>query len=173
MALDSVGNSGRRQWGVGMRGAGVAAVALVAWAGAAVAGPAVLQGAVTTPLTLDRATLDALPAQTVDVRFETSKGPEAGTYRGVLLWDLLGRAGLVNAPGKNTVLRHSLMVTGTDGYAVAVALGELSPDFAGKAVIVAFEGGAGKASYDHLRLIVPGDRHGGRAVSDLASIEVR
>lgn len=149
------------------------AVAVAVWAGAAAAEPAVLEGAVETPLTLDRATLDALPVQTVAVRFETSKGPESGTYRGVLLWDLLTKAGLVNAPGKNTVLRHSLMATGADGYAVAVAVGEIAPDLEGKAVVVAFEGGEGKAGYDHLRLIVPGDRHGGRAVSDLLSIEVR
>lgn len=149
------------------------ALALALAAGAAFAQPAALQGAVKAPLTLDAATLHALPATTVETAFETSKGPERGTYTGVLLWDLIQKAGLENAGGKNAELRHSLMVTGADGYAVAVAVGEFAPRFGNKAVLLAYEGGDGKADPDHLRLIVPGDLHGGRAVSNVVSIEVR
>lgn len=149
------------------------ALALVLAAGGALAQPAVLHGAVKAPLTLDAATLQALPATTVETAFETSKGPEHGTYTGVLLWDLLEKAELVNVAGKNAELRHTLMVTGADGYAAAVALGEFAPRYGGKAALLAYEGGNGKADSDHLRLIVPGDKHGGRAVSNVVSIEVR
>lgn len=152
---------------------GCAALTLVLAAGAADAGPAALEGAVKTPMTLDAATLAAFPATTIEAAFETSKGPERGTYTGVLLWDLLEKAGLVNAEGRNAELRHTLMVTGADGYAVAVALGEFSPRYGAKQVLLAYEGGGGKASHDRLRLIVPGDLHGGRSVTDVATIEVR
>lgn len=52
------------------------ALALALAAGAAFAQPAALQGTVKAPLTLDAATLHALPATTVETAFETSKGPE-------------------------------------------------------------------------------------------------
>ena len=58
-------------------------------------------------------------ATSVEIAFETSKGPERGTYIGVLLWDLVQKAGLANAGGRNAELRHSLMVTGADGYGAA------------------------------------------------------
>lgn len=140
---------------------------------AALAAPASLSGAVAAPLTLDQATLAALPAQTVDISFETSSGPEKGTYTGVLVWDLLQKAGLVNDPGKNSFLKHVLMITGSDGYSVAIAEGELDPKFGNKPVLLAYKSADGKTSFDHLRILVPGDVHGGRAVSDVVSIEVK
>lgn len=108
-----------------------------------------------------------MSATSLQTAFETSKGPERGTCTGVLLQ----KAGLANAGGRNAELRHSLMVTGADGYAVAV--GEFAPRFGNKSVLLAYEGGDGKAGPDHLRLIVPEDLHGGRAVSNVVSIEVR
>ncbi len=139
----------------------------------AFAASATLTGAVTMPLTLDETTLKALPATTLDITFNTAKGTETGHYTGVLLWDLLGKAGLINAPGKNTALRHTLLVTGSDGYAAALAEGEIDPDFAGKTVIIAYQGDNAGVSFDHLRLLVPGDSHGGRSVSDVVTIEVK
>ncbi|HEY4201809.1 MAG TPA: molybdopterin-dependent oxidoreductase [Devosiaceae bacterium] len=135
--------------------------------------PAKLKGEVTTPLTLDQSVLGALPKTTIDLSFETSKGKESGTYTGVLLWDLLGKAGLVNAPGNNTALRHTVMITGSDDYVVAVALGELDPKFANKQVVLAYQSSDPSVSFDHLRVVVPGDLHGGRAVKDVVSIEVK
>jgi hypothetical protein len=133
-----------------------------------------LRGTVETPLTLDSKTLKALPATSIDVSFKTGKGVEIGHYTGALLWSLIKQAGLVNEPGKNAELRHTVLVTGRDGYAVVLAVGELDPDFAGKTVLVAYQGSApDDASFDHLRLIVPGDLHGGRSVKDIASIEVK
>jgi hypothetical protein len=55
---------------------------------------------------------------------------------------------------------------------VAVALGELDPDYGNKQVLLAYHSTDGSASFDHLRLLVPGDVHGGRAVRDVAKIEV-
>ena len=42
----------------------------------------------------------------------------------------------VDEPGRNTSLRHTLLAHGRDGYAVALAIGELDPHMAGKQVIV-------------------------------------
>ncbi len=86
---------------------------------------------------------------------------------------MLENAGLVDDPGKNASLKHTLLITGRDGYAVALAIGELDPHYEGKSVILAYAGGDPPASTAQLRLVVPGDVHGGRSVRDVAAIEVR
>jgi hypothetical protein len=154
-------------------GAALAAVMLTFSSTPVPAQDASLTGAVAMPLMLNAATLRALPATTVTLSFQSGSGEETGTYTGVLVWDLLQKAGMVNAPGKNTMLQHSLTITGRDGYAVAVADGEFDPKYGNKQVLLAYEGTDGKASFGRLRLLVPGDLHGGRAVSDVVSIEVK
>ena len=57
--------------------------------------------------------------------------------------------------------------------AVALALGEIDPHYAGKVVILAYQGGQPPSSAGSLRLIVPGDAHGGRNVRDVVRIEVK
>ncbi len=96
--------------------------------------PAVLRGAVRHALVLDEALLKSLPAVSVDVSFETGEGKKSGSYTGVLLWALLEKAGTVDEAGKNARLRHTLLVTGRDGYAAAFALGEIDPHYEGKQV---------------------------------------
>ena len=39
--------------------------------------------------------------------------------------------------------------------------------------ILAYQGGEPPASFEALRLVVPGDSHGGRSVRDVARIEIR
>jgi hypothetical protein len=56
--------------------------------------------------------LKSLPSTTINVTFETGNGKSSGHYTGVLLWTLLEKAGLVDEPGKNASLRHTLLVTG-------------------------------------------------------------
>ena len=137
------------------------------------ADPARLTGTVKTPLILDEATLNKLPVASVEVRYARASGSSKGTYTGVLLWDLLAKAELVNETGTNARLKHSLLVTSRDGYAVTVALGEFDPAYGNKKVLVAYKGSDDIPSFEHLRLLVPGDVHPGRAVRDIASIEVR
>ena len=133
----------------------------------------VLEGAVKQRLVLDGALLKSLPAVTVNVAFETGQGKKSGRYTGVLLWSLLERAVLVDESGKNSHLPHTLRITGRDGYAVALAAGEIDPRYEGKSVILAYEGGEPPATSVAPRLVVPGDVHGGRSVRDVATIEVR
>jgi DMSO/TMAO reductase YedYZ molybdopterin-dependent catalytic subunit len=131
-------------------------------------------GQVQTPLHLGVADIQALPATTVSVSPMAGHGSEPATYSGVLLWTVLEKAGLSNKPGKNTVLRHVILVTGRDGYAVALSAGEIAPDFEGKSVILAIEkDGQPLPAADGIRLIVPGDKRGGRAVRDVVTIDVQ
>ena len=132
-----------------------------------------MTGAVKAPLILDEATLNKLPVASVDVSYARASGSSKGTYTGVLLWDVLAKAELVDDAGQNSRLKHTLLVTSKDGYAVAVALGELDPAYGNKKVLLAYKGTDNVPSFEHLRLLVPGDVHAGRAVRDVASIEVR
>ena len=118
-------------------------------------------------------TIAELPVASVDVSYIRASGPVKGTYTGVLLWDLLKQAGLVNGDGQNAALRHTLLITSRDAYAVAVAVGELDPAYGNKKVLLAYKGTDNVPSFAQLRLVVPGDLHAGRAVRDVASIEVR
>ena len=163
-----------------MRVAAIAASLLMLMATAAPGGaqpsgpPASLsvQGQVRHPLSFTAAELARLPPTTVESRFDTEHGPEHATYTGVLLWTLLGKAGLVNAPGRKTYLQHTIMVRGRDGYMVALSVAELDPGFEGKPVVVAYAQD-GKPAAPGLRLVVPLDKEGGRSVKDLVAIEVR
>ena len=132
-----------------------------------------LEGSVQQRLVLDKTLLESFTPVTVDVTFETDKGEKSGRYTGVLVWSLIEKAGLANVGAKNATLRHTLLITGRDGYAVALAVGELDPHYEGKSVILAYAGGEPPASIDAPRLVVPGDKHGGRSVRDVASIDVR
>ncbi len=142
-------------------------IALASSGQATAADDAVLGGAVTTPVTLSGALLGTLPQSEVSATFETSKGSESGHYRGVLLWTLVERAGLLPLSAKNGDLQRTLLVTGRDGYAAALALGEIDPHYEGKAVLLVPDGAGG------VNLLVPGDRHGGRNVRDIVRIDVR
>ena len=94
------------------------------------------------------------------------------------LADLLARAVVQVDPAiKNDILRRYVVVTGSDCYEVIVSLAELLSDFGGDAqIFVAFETGDGNmlpTNEGMARLIVPGDKKGGRYVSNIAKITVR
>src|SRR5262245_57434341 len=109
--------------------AALAALLLTVLAPATVLGedskPAVLRGAVKREVVLDEALLKSLPAVNIDVSFKTGQGKKSSSYTGVLLWTLIEKAGTVDEAGKNATLRHTLLITGRDGYATALAIGEI------------------------------------------------
>ena len=84
------------------------------------AGALILEGAVRQRLILDDRLLKSFPAVTIDVTFETGEGKKTGRYTRALLWSVIERAGLVDDAGKNASLKHTLLVIGRDGYAVAL-----------------------------------------------------
>jgi hypothetical protein len=131
-------------------------------------------GAVTKPLHLSLADLKSMPAATVDIAFHTGHGEEKGSFTGVALWALTQQAGLADKEGNRPDLHHTLSVIGRDGYVIAISFGEIDPDFENKSVIVAYaRDGKPNDAKDGLRLIVPGDAHGGRDVRDVVKIEVK
>jgi hypothetical protein len=116
--------------------------------------------------------LRALPTTALTVSFETEHGQERASYRGVLLWTLLDHVGAVDAAKPRAHVRQTVSATGRDGYTATLALAEIDPAFEGKQVIVAYDRDGTPLGDDHLRLVVPGDRHGGRSVRDVMRIDV-
>lgn len=115
--------------------------------------------------------IEALPTVQVTVAVEPGHGPPQRTYEGPLLWTVLDHAGAVDTKFREHV-RQAVVLTGSDGYAVVLALGEISPEFAGKQVIVAERQDGQPLGAGHLRLVVPDERRAGRSARDLARISV-
>jgi DMSO/TMAO reductase YedYZ molybdopterin-dependent catalytic subunit len=130
-----------------------------------------IEGAVAHKRTLSLAELQALPPVTVETDFVRASGQRHVSYTGAALWPLLSEAGPVDEPGEKTFFRHVVIAHASDGYAVALSIGELDPNGEGKSVIIAYaEDGKPEKS---LRLVVPGDHHAARSLHDLTTIEVR
>jgi hypothetical protein len=159
---------------------------LLAWTagfwGQALAGPVTTQfsvrGDVVTPKTYGLAALDALPQVTQTDTFLAGNTPQTHTYSGPLIWSVVNDAGLVIDPAiKNDVLRKVVIATGSDGYRVVYALGELSPNFGNRPAIVADRETIGAVTAPlgtdgFARTTAPGDVRGGRYVSNLVDLSV-
>jgi hypothetical protein len=115
--------------------------------------------------------LAALKQVSFSGSFNTMSGRQTHRWTGPLLLDVLDQAGMTDAPGKRTRMQHVILATGTDGYAAAIALGEIDPKGEGKQVIVAVtqDGAPMKAP----RLVVPDDASFTRCVHDLATLEIK
>jgi hypothetical protein len=133
---------------------------------------AVIAHAVEQAQTIDRAAVEQLPAVEEQISFLTGHGQEQATYTGALLWSVLQRTEALDADPR-TRLRRIITVTGRDGYVAVLALAEIDPEFAGKQVLIAYRRNGEALGDNELRLIVPGDRRGGRSVRDVVRIELR
>jgi DMSO/TMAO reductase YedYZ molybdopterin-dependent catalytic subunit len=135
-----------------------------------------IDGAVEHPRSLRLADLKREPATTEAVSLKTGKGLLTGSYTGVLLWTLLEQS-VIKAPAgsKNDVIRHTIVVTGSDGYATALSVAEIDPEFGDDRAIIAYakDGQPLSDARGFARLILPGDKAAGRAISGVASITVR
>ncbi len=97
-------------------------------------------------------------------------------YGGPLLYDMLMAAQPKMDPNlKNDLLRRAVIVTGSDGYKIAISWGEIDPNFAAKKILVAYErdGQPLPEADGFARLIVPGDGAAGRYISNVVKIEVK
>lgn len=120
---------------------------------------------------IDAAMVAKLPAVEQKVSFLTGHGPEQATYTGALLWSVIDSAEM-SSSDRRARLRRTIWVTGRDGYTAALALAEIDPEFEGKQVLLAYRRDGKPIDGNTLRLVVPGDRHGGRSVRDVVRIEV-
>jgi len=129
------------------------------------------------PLTLTADDLRAnYPAQTLDVTYLSGEGSISASFTGVSLWQILSAAQPnLNADVKNDRLSLFVVVTGSDGYQAVIAWGEIDPEFGNQPVLVAYEqdGAPISDASGTLRLVVPGDAHGGRYVSGVVNISLR
>jgi hypothetical protein len=116
--------------------------------------------------------LAALKPVTQRVSFLTGQGEQQNEWAGPLLWDVLTASGVADAIKPAEHVRLAVRVTGADGYTAVVALAEISPQFAGRPVQLA-DHLNGALLPDHgLRLVVPGDKRGGRSVRDVVRIDI-
>ena len=130
-----------------------------------------LSGKVNHPQQFDLETLQKLPAQQVTVSYQAGRVEEV-SFTGVLLWTLLGEAGGIDDPAKRAELRHVIRITARDGYVVVLSTGEIAPGFGAKPALLAYRRNDETPATAGLRLVMPGDKHGGRYVRDVVSIEV-
>jgi len=135
-----------------------------------------LRGSVEHPGNFTLGKLRQYPSSKVEVVFGAGAALQRGVFVGVSLWDLIREAGVKERPGhKNDSLRKYVLVTGSDGYQVTVALAEISPDFGGEVMLVAYQRDDRPLGPDEgmARLVVPHDKRGGRYVNNIVLIEVR
>lgn len=142
-----------------------AAPATAAGVGGGTSASFAVSGKVGTPMSFDATALKGLvPAPDLTVG--------ANVYQGVSLWTLLNGLGLPATP-KNATLGMYAVVTGSDGYRATLSLGEIDPNFGGKAAMLAYQmNGSDLGANGFARLVVPGEVKQGRSVSNVIAIEV-
>jgi hypothetical protein len=132
----------------------------------------VLEGKLKLPQALTLEALRQLPSERVQVAFQSERGATTASYTGVRLWAVLTLGGGIDDDEKGAVLRHLVKITGRDGYVVVLSTGEIAPDFGGEAAIIAYQRGDQPLGEEGLRLVIPGDKRGGRNVRDVVAIRV-
>jgi DMSO/TMAO reductase YedYZ molybdopterin-dependent catalytic subunit len=133
--------------------------------------PVAVGGLVSNPLHLTLADLNAFPAEHVSVTQVSGRGPVPLDCTGAKLRTILDKAGLNVGKGNNAKLAHSVLITADDGYAAALSLGEIDADYGDENAIIATQ--CNGKPMQAPRLVVPGDKHGGRAVNGVVSIDVK
>ena len=123
-------------------------------------------------MTISTAALTHLPSVQVSVPAGTADGAPEQTFGGPLLWTVLAQVGAVDSINQQDQVRGTVTIIGRNDNAAVLALGELSPEFEGKQVILATRQD-GQPLYAALpRLVVPGDKRDGRGVADVVRIVV-
>ncbi len=131
-----------------------------------------VDGDVTHPLKLGIDDLRKLPTETVVF---TEHGGQRKTYRGPLLIDVLGQAGVAIAEHvRGKALGVAVDVIASDGYSVVLGLGEVEPSISGRTILVAYAAddqplGPGVGP---VRLIIQDDKKQARAERMVAEIKV-
>jgi len=131
-------------------------------------------GAVRAPRTWSAAQIEQQRAGDVRALVYTVKG-HRHTARAIPLWTLLQAAGpRVNPQIKHHLLQFLVAVRGQDGYTADFTLGELSPDFGGRAVWVALDEDGRRLTGDGgpAQLLVPEDKKPARWVHAVRAIIV-
>jgi DMSO/TMAO reductase YedYZ molybdopterin-dependent catalytic subunit len=133
-------------------------------------------GRVASPRSFTREELVALPSVTQTVTFVSRPDPRTTTFTGVRLLDLVKAAGGLKLEGTHRLERLGLYLLARDrsGFGVTISWGEIDPICANRELFVAYqcEGEPLSPSEGMARLVVPGDAHGARFISQLAELRV-
>ena len=152
----------------------VFATASAALAQAAAAAPELrIGGAVPTPLVLTLGDLKKMPRKTLSVLNPHDQKKE--TYEGVLLEDLLQRAGVAHGEHlRGAAMATYVIAEADDGYRVVFSLAELDSGIVDSEVIVAdtMDGAPLAAKQGPFRLVAPHEKRPARWVRMLKSITV-
>ena len=105
-------------------------------------------------------------------RVSTGNGEQQNEWTGPLLWTVLDASGLIEGANQREQAHLVIRVTRADGYAAAIALGEISPLLADRPILLADELNGTPLPGHALRLVVPGDRLGARSVRDVVRLEI-
>jgi molybdate transport system substrate-binding protein len=116
--------------------------------------------------------IGALTPITQRVAFMTGQGEQQREWTGPLLWDVLVASGAIDPTKAAEQVRFAVRVTGADGYTAVIALAEIAPQFAGRPIQLADHMNGASIAGRALRLVVPGDRRGGRSVRDVIRIDI-
>jgi hypothetical protein len=116
--------------------------------------------------------LAQLPPIQIQTNFLTESGQHAASFEGPLLWSVLEKMGVIDPAKHREQVSEIITVIGRDGYRAVLAVGEIAPEFEAKQVILAESMNGKPLEPDHLRVVVPLDKRGGRSVRDVARIEV-
>lgn len=126
-------------------------------------------GEVANPRTYTLDDLRALSSEQVRGVVSVAGRDDAYVFDAVRLFTLINAAGpTISGNGAG----HYVRIDGADGSQAIVAWGEISPDFEGKPVAVAFtqDGTPLDDATGFARLVVPGDLRGGRSVASITAI---
>jgi len=132
-----------------------------------------ITGAVTTPLVLTAADLKKMPRKTLSVVNPHDKSK--GTYEGVLLEDLLTKAGVPQGDQlRGASMSTYVIAEAADGYRVVFSLAELNSGILESEVIVAdtVDGANLSPQQGPFRLVAPHEKRPARWVRMLKSITV-
>jgi DMSO/TMAO reductase YedYZ molybdopterin-dependent catalytic subunit len=130
-----------------------------------------VSGDVATVLSLTAADLQAMPRTKVEIKEQA----RAVTYEGVLVRDILQRAGVpTGADLRGDVLASYVVASAPDDYQVVFSIAELDPGLSAHEVIVAdrVDGKPISPAQGPLRLVVPRDTRPARSVRMLDRLDV-
>jgi len=130
-------------------------------------------GAVTTPLLLGAADLKAMPRKTV--RVENEHAQKAEVYEGVLVQDILKKAGATMGPKlRGPAMANYVLAEAADDYRVVFSLTEFDSEFQDSEILLAdtVDGAAIPSDQGPFRLVVPHDKRPARWIKMLKSLTV-
>lgn len=135
--------------------------------------PLTVQCADRPPVELSAADWAKLPRKSVQAK---SKSGTIETYEGVLLCDILKRAGAtLGKQLRGPLLTSYVVFDAADGYQVVFSLAELDPDFTDNIVLLADrKDGAGlPPTHGPFQLIAPNEKRFSRWIRRVRRIEIR